>query len=212
MATGLGRRKADVLIAGGKVKINGQPATLGQSAAENDQVTLDGRELSLNQLPQIMMLNKPIGYVCSRNGQGSKTIYDLLSPEFHNLKPVGRLDKNSSGLLLLTNDGTLAQQLTHPKFSKQKVYEVELNKELSPIDQNKILKGIMLHDGLSRLKLEGCGKRWQITMSEGRNRQIRRTFDVLGYEVIGLQRIKFGGYILGELPTGQFLFLNKKVS
>jgi 23S rRNA pseudouridine2605 synthase len=159
------------------------------------------------------MLNKPVGYVCSRNGQGSKTVYDLLPPEYQQLKTVGRLDKDSSGLLLLTNDGQLAQELTHPSQQKRKVYEVTLDKPLQPLHRQMISDhGVSLEDGPSKLELErqhdGDDTKWIVTMHEGRNRQIRRTFAALGYEVIQLHRTKFGNYQLGTLQKGKLKALS----
>ena len=156
------------------------------------------------------MLNKPAGYVCSRRGQGSQTVYDLLPPELHQLKPVGRLDKDSSGLLLLTNDGDLANRLTHPRYGKAKLYQIKLNKSLPPEHQQQVESGVQLEDGLSRLKLDRPDDRrtsWQITMYEGRNRQIRRTFSKLGYNVVELQRTQLGPHSLGNLKTGSYSHL-----
>ena len=205
LATGLSRRKADDVIASGQIKINGTPATTGSTLSDQDIVTLNNKKLSLPIFTTIL-LNKPTGYVCSRNGQGSKTIYDLLPAKYHNLKPIGRLDKNSSGLLLLTNNGTLHQQLSHPSYVKQKRYIVTLNKPLLPQDQTNILKGVMLEDGISKLQLKKDGKSWIVTMAEGRNRQIRRTFFALGYKVTKLTRTNFGPYKLSDIPKNYIIF------
>jgi 23S rRNA pseudouridine2605 synthase len=113
--TGLSRRRVDQLIKDGKVMVNTKPASLGQEISAQDKVAVDGLEVKSAGKITTIMLNKPAGYVVSRNGQGSKTIYDLLPEEFHNLKPIGRLDKDSSGLLLLTNDGALANELRSTK-------------------------------------------------------------------------------------------------
>ena len=204
---GTSRRAADELIAAGHVKVNGQNASAGQEIIQNDNVTLSGKSLSLPQQTTTIMLNKPVGFVCSRVGQGSKTIYDLLPPELHNLKPVGRLDKDSSGLILLSNDGQLAHRLTHPSFQKEKLYKISLNKSLSDKDKRHIEKGLALSDGISSLKLEGENKSWLVTMSEGRNRQIRRTFSALNYTIRDLRRIQFGSYMLGDLKEGQYLHI-----
>lgn len=202
-ATGMSRRSADTAVANGTVKVNGLAVAAGYNTQPEDVVTLDAVVLTFADIATIM-LNKPVGYVCSRDGQGSKTIYELLPKQFHALKSIGRLDKYSSGLLLLTNDGELANQLTHPSFQKEKVYEITLNKFLSHPDQLKAENGVMLDDGLSKLKLNGKNKNWTITMNEGRNRQIRRTFDVLGYEVIRLHRAKFGPYQLSGVALGSW--------
>src|SRR5262249_23712271 len=133
-------------------------------------------------------------YVCSRRQQGSApTIYSLLPQKYQHLKPVGRLDKDSSGLIPLTNDGQTAHQLMHPSFHKIKRYEVTLDKPLAPKDEQHIAQGVTLPDGPSKLQLKQLDNRthWQVTMHEGRNRQIRRTFGAIGYSVTTLHRVEF---------------------
>jgi len=203
-ATGLSRRAADSAINEQRVKLNGNVANLGEMVSSTDKVTLDDVVLEITEKPTTIMLNKPVGYVCSRDGQGSKTIYDLLPVDLRQLKPVGRLDKDSSGLLLLTNDGKLAHQLTHPSFQKEKVYEIVLHKPLTAEDKTHVEQGIELDDGPSRLRLNGNNKSWTVTMSEGRNRQIRRTFSALDYTVAKLHRIQFGEYELSALEPGRY--------
>ena len=202
LATGISRRKADDIIAKGQIYLNSTKANPGSNVLQQDIVTLNNKKLILPIFTTIL-LNKPTGYVCSRNGQGSATIYDLLPKKYHNLKPIGRLDKNSSGLLLLTNNGALHQKLTHPSYAKQKRYIVMLNKPLLPKDQSNIKKGVMLEDGISKLQLKKDAKTWVITMAEGRNRQIRRTFSTLNYKVTTLKRTNFGPYKLSEIPKHQ---------
>lgn len=202
-AVGIGRRKADVLIAAGKVTINGNKATLGDEVNLGDIVKVNNQVVGL-QVKQTIMLNKPVGYICSRDGQGNKTIYDILPSDYHNLNPVGRLDKDSSGLLLLTNDGDFAQSLSHPSAQKDKIYTVELDKTLDSQDREQIEKGVVMGDGISKLELGGQDKNWTVTMHEGRNRQIRRTFETLGYIVQKLHRTSFGEYQLGDLESGKY--------
>jgi 23S rRNA pseudouridine2605 synthase len=208
LATGMSRRAADAAIAGGRVAVNGRPAVVGQEVSTDSSVTLDGRAITPVVKTLTLILDKPVGYVVSRNGQGSKTVYDLLPPEYHDLKPVGRLDKDSSGLLLLTNDGTLANELTHPRYAKTKIYEIALDKPLAALHQQMISdRGIELEDGTSKLQLEKLSdeaKRWKVTMQEGRNRQIRRTFSALGYTVTKLRRTRFGSYELHGMRPGEF--------
>ena len=206
-ATGLSRRAADAAISGKRITINGNLAVIGSSVAEGDSVALDNRPITPAVKPLTVMLNKPVGYVCSRDGQGSPTIYDLLPTKYRELKPVGRLDKDSSGLLLLTNDGDLANKLTHPRYDKTKVYEISLDKPLQP-DHQKLInnQGVKLEDGNSQLRLKQLGKEgreWQIMMTEGRNRQIRRTFATLGYSITNLNRTSLGDYNLAGLQAGQ---------
>lgn len=214
--TGISRRRADDLIASGKVLVNEKPAILGARIEESDKVTVNGEEIKVEAPKYIyLMLNKPEGYVSSRRSQGeNKTLYSLLPEKYQNLKTVGRLDKDSSGLILLTNDGDFAFTHTHPKFYKVKVYNVELNRPLEPLHQQEISDfGIKLEDGPSRLtltKLSDDRKSWQVEMSEGRNRQIRRTFAAIGYEVTRLHRISFGNYQLGNLAPGDFIEVDNR--
>ena len=202
-ATGLSRRSADDAIAAGRVLINGQPAQPGQLVAPGDTVKLDHQTVDRAAETQTILFNKPVGYVVSREGQGSKTVYDLLPPELHHLKPVGRLDKDSSGLLVLTNDGQLAQELTHPKYQKTKIYEVSLDKPLGPEALTSLSQGVELDDGPSHLTvspLDQPFKTYKVTMQEGRNRQIRRTFAALGYNVTKLHRTHFDTFNLNKIP------------
>lgn len=226
-ASGLSRRQADAAIGEGRVQVNGVAPEVGQAVTPDDTVTLDGRAIR-PAVKTTILFNKPVGYVCSRDGQGSQTIYDLLPAEYQHLNPIGRLDKNSSGLLMLTNDGNLAQELSHPSRQKQKVYEITLDKPLEPLHQQMISDhGIQLEDGPSKFTVVPAGAEgfrgantrdlsaapdgsaqddrfgpYEVTMHEGRNRQIRRTFQALGYEVKTLNRTHFGKYMLSDLPAG----------
>lgn len=206
LATRFSRRGADAAIAEGRVLVNGKTPVAGANITDDDVVTIDGRPVASSTKTQTILMNKPAGYVCSREGQGSLTVYDLLPPEYHNLNTVGRLDKASSGLLLLTNDGQLAEELTHPSRQKEKIYELQLNRKLSPEALETITKqGVQLKDGISKFKLssmDDTGFAWKATLTEGRNRQIRRTFEALGYSVIKLHRTHFGDYELGDLKPG----------
>ncbi|HSE29815.1 MAG TPA: pseudouridine synthase [Candidatus Saccharimonadales bacterium] len=208
----IGRRAADDLIAKGKVLINGEKAELGSRVYAGDKVTVDGKKVdSVKTNYLYVLMDKPVGYVCSRRQQGDvPTIYSLLPQKYDHLKTVGRLDKDSSGLILLTNNGDLAHQLTHPSFKKVKTYDVQLSKPLEPLHRQMISDiGIDLPDGKSKLLLErltdGDETSWQVTMHEGRNRQIRRTFLALGYTVISLRRKTFGKYSLDQLNGKQIL-------
>lgn len=214
---GIGRHSADQLISDGKISINGQLANIGDQITSVDQVTYSGRNLNLPKITTII-LNKPIGYICSRRGQGQATIYDLLPKDLHHLKPVGRLDKNSSGLLLLTNDGNLAHKLMHPRYQKNKIYEVKIDNPLNENDLMSIAKeGVDIGDETkSKFLLKPLGgpkgntlgnRIWQASLTEGRNRQIRRTFMALGYKVIRLKRVKFGNFSLEKLPIGKYRYL-----
>lgn len=211
---GISRREADVLIENETVTINNTLATLGARITPSDSINVAGAPVSHKPAAlRYIALNKPVGYVCSRRAQGSTpTIYSLLPPEFHALKPVGRLDKDSSGLLLLTNDGDFAYRMTHPKFAKTKQYRVRLDRDLEPLHQQMISDfGIELDDGRSQLvltRLNDNRREWHITMSEGRNRQIRRTFAALGYIVTRLHRTNFGNYALCDINRGEWRKVN----
>jgi 23S rRNA pseudouridine2605 synthase len=208
---GVSRREADELIDGRYVTINGTVATLGARFKEGDEIIVNGKTLTDSTEYQYLAFNKPVGYVCSRRAQGDNpTIYELIPEQYHVLKPVGRLDKDSSGIILLTNDGDFAYQMTHPKFAKAKTYQARLDRDLEPLHQQMISDyGVQLEDGTSKLLLERLSetnrKEWQIVMKEGRNRQIRRTFGSLGYTVVKLHRTQFGDYNVGDLKSGAFV-------
>ncbi len=210
---GVSRREADDLIAGGKVFVDGKKAELGERVAERQEVRLGDEVIGHENTYIYVALNKPTGYVCSRKRQGdTPTIYELLPEKYRTLKTVGRLDKDSSGLILLTNDGDFAYKMTHPKFVKTKIYHVKLDRDLQPLHQQMIADfGVNLPDGVSKLGLvrldepeSGERKRFEVTMHEGRNRQIRRTFEALGYSVKKLHRLEFGAYKLGDLQAGSY--------
>jgi pseudouridine synthase len=207
---GLSRREADEYIERGYVKVNGIVINLGARIAEDDEVIVNGKPVTAGTAFEYLALNKPAGYVCSRRSQGDlPTVYELLPSKYHHLKTVGRLDFNSSGLIILTNDGDFTYRLTHPKFAKTKIYKVRLDHELEPLHQQMISDyGVQLDDGPSKMSLERLSDDdrldWQVTMSEGRNRQIRRTFQSLGYEVKKLHRTNFGNYSIGDIKPGKF--------
>lgn len=215
LATNLGisRREADDLIAARKIRLNGEVAEIGARVQDEDKVEYGRQQVQARPLIY-MALNKPVGYVCSKKRQGeTPTLYELLPEKYRQLKTVGRLDKDSSGLILLTNDGDFAFKMTHPSFVKKKRYELELDLPLAALHQQMIADfGIELADGPSKLalmSLDESRKRWQVEMSEGRNRQIRRTFAAIGYKVVKLHRISFGNYVLGNLKSGEFELIKK---
>jgi len=209
--TGKSRREADELISQGKVKVSSEIASLGQQISKDDKVFINNKPIENRKDHTTIILNKPVGYLSSRRTQGDNpTIYELLPKELKDLKTAGRLDKDSSGLMLLSTDGDLIQKLTHPRFKKTKIYEIKLNKELEPIHQQMISDiGVDLADGKSQLYLEKISNKpndfmWRVTMHEGRNRQIRRTFNTLGYKVINLHRIQIGPHTLNNIESGKF--------
>lgn len=206
---GISRRQADDLIVAKRVRVNDQVAVLGARISDADEVRCEGKVVSHEQEYIYLGLNKPVGYVCSRKRQGDvPTIYELLPKRYQALKTVGRLDKDSSGLILLTNDGDFAFRMTHPKFNKIKIYEVKLDHPLEPLHQQEITDfGIEIGDGVSKMglvKMTDDRKSWFVTLHEGRNRQIRRTFSALGYTVVSLHRTVFGPYQLNDLRSGEY--------
>lgn len=215
LATGISRREADDLIASGVVAVNGEQAKLGEPVDGNAKVAVRGQSVQLPESRTVIVLNKPVGYVCSRNAQakGVQTVYTLLPDKYKKLKTIGRLDKDSSGLIMLTDDGDLAFRLTHPKFAKTKQYLVTIDKALEPLHQQMINDfGVNLPDGRSQLGLEKLNdnrREWRVVMHEGRNRQIRRTFAALGYAVIKLHRTNFDNISLSGLKPGKFIELTE---
>ncbi len=205
------RRAADALIASGRVTINGQTAQLGSSVAEGDTVSIDGSSIKPKKSSQTttLVLHKPVGYVCSRNGQGAPTVYSLVPQKYHALDIAGRLDKDSSGLVVLTDDGTLLYNLTHPSQHKLKRYAVTLNKPLSEAHEKHLSEtGVKLEDGMSKFAIQTTNAertRCDIQMYEGRNRQIRRTLEALNYTIASLHRVSVADYQLGTLPTGKWI-------
>lgn len=200
------------MIEDGKVIVNRRPAHVGMDINEEDVVVIDGhRLLPIKREAITVLLNKPVGYVCSRDGQGSPTVYDLLQNRMQHLNIAGRLDKDSSGLVVLTDDGNLLQELTHPSNNKEKIYEVALDEPLKKADLDRVRTGVDIGDTrVSRLKVEPCKNKehpncYSITLTEGRNRQIRRTFEALRYTVLQLHRTHLSNFSLGDLPSGEFL-------
>lgn len=199
------RRKADEAIAEGRVMVNGGPANLGMSVEDSDVISLDGK-LGKSKSLIYVAFNKPVGYICSHLAQGnSKTIFELLPKSFAQLKIAGRLDKESEGLVLLSSDGDFVNSITHPKAQKQKEYIVTINKPINSIATTKLKTGVELHDGVSTIlsvsKINASTLR--VTLCEGKNRQIRRTFEQIGYTVTRLQRVRIGNYQLGLMPSGK---------
>ena len=206
---GVSRREADGLIASGQVSVNNHPAVLGARIDKNDKVCYNNSIVQFENDFLYLAMNKPKGYVCARRAQGdAPTLYELLPEKYRKLKTVGRLDKDSSGLILLTNDGDFAFSMTHPKFHKEKIYKVELDRDLEPLHQQMISDfGIDLEDGKSKFAVIRDDKfddrkHFTVILSEGRNRQIRRTFITVGYRVINLHRTKFGPFELDDLKSG----------
>lgn len=212
-AAGLGsRRHCDELIETGRVTINGQVCTnFSAQPVETDYVKVDGR-LVRTGLPRTIVLHKPAGFVSTRSDPHARdTIFDLLPAKFSTLFNVGRLDTQTEGLLLLTNDGDLSQKLTHPRFKVEKEYEVTLDRPWDPTLKIKLLKGITLDGQRARLEnLRDVGPtRLRVILRQGLNRQIRRMFEAIGYGVKHLVRVRIGHLHLGDLPRGHWRPLTK---
>jgi len=208
------RRHAEELIRNGQVKVNGVMALIGEQADSiNDKITINGRLISSSEEKIYIMLNKPLGYTCTnRRFAGEKNIFDLVNLPTR-LFTVGRLDKDSRGLILLTNDGDLTQKLSHPKFEHQKEYEVKVRDEVVNPEMvlKKIQSGVDIGDGDGIVRAVGAkylqNDLFVITLNEGKKRQIRRMFSVLGTRVVDLKRISISGLVLGDLPEGKWDYL-----
>lgn len=207
-STGISRRKADELIRDGKVKVNGKIGLVGQTVLpQKDKITLEGKLLEKAKKCYVAFY-KPAGCITTRfDPQNRKTIYDCLPKKYHHLDPAGRLDRESSGLLLMSNDGDFIHQLAHPGFEHKKVYRVKVDKPLTPDVLGKLESGIVLHpeNRLAKQKVQEIKDRYTLVLilQTGLNRQIRRSFKALGYEVINLKRTAFAGITLNKLRPGQ---------
>ena len=201
------RREADRLIEAGRVLVDGVRATQGMKVREGQKVQVGDRVIGGKDEKVVLAVYKPVGIVCTEDKRTKNNIVRFLKYPVR-VTYAGRLDKDSEGLILLTNDGEFGFRMTHPKFAKHKLYEVELDRALEPLHQQMIGDfGMELKDGRSQLgltKLEDGRRRWQVEMSEGRNRQIRRTFGALGYTVTRLKRLEFGPYRLSGLQPGEW--------
>jgi 23S rRNA pseudouridine2605 synthase len=212
------RRAAETLIEQGRVTVNGQRAILGQKAdPARDDIRVDGARLRIESARLYVMLNKPMGVVTAVRAQEQeprRTVRDLVPVEEY-LYPVGRLDADSEGLVLMTNDGELAQKLSHPRYEHPKVYEVALTGSVSDEALNIWRRGVVLDDGPTKpveIKLLTRDKdsTWiRITMREGRKRQIRRIANTLGYPVTRLVRTQLDTLALGTLQSGQWRYLTE---
>lgn len=199
------RREADNLIKAGIVFVNGRRANLGDKVGDEDKVKIL-RQTRIKEIPKkiYLLLNKPRGYITTTDARSSNTVLDLV-PKKDRLFPVGRLDVASTGLLIMTNDGDLANKLTHPRYEHDKEYEVTVDKPISDSHLAKLASGIDL-DG--KMTLPAVVKRlktnmFSIVLREGRNRQIRRMCDALGYTVRILNRVRVLTLRLGDLEVGK---------
>ncbi|MBS1416556.1 MAG: rRNA pseudouridine synthase [Clostridia bacterium] len=212
------RRNCDEIIAQGRVKVNGKTITrLGVDVdPENDSVSLDGRRLRQKRRDVYVMLHKPKGVVCTaKDDKGRKTVLDLVDVKAR-LFPVGRLDYDTEGLLLLTTDGQLAQTLTHPSHHIPKTYVARIFGELSEEEEKSLEKGVLLDGALTQpasvkvVEKDDRTSRIEITIFEGRNRQVRRMLESVGKDVEFLKRVSVGELRLGGVSRGKYRFLTEK--
>ncbi len=207
------RRTCDDLIRGGHVEINGKIVTdLSSRVLPGDHVKFDGKVVR-EQNPLTLVLNKPRKFICTKDDpQGRETIYELLPKKFASLNYVGRLDYESSGLILMTSSGELIEKLTHPRYHVEKEYAVHLDHPFDTELTPKLLDGIHLVEGLAKaesIRLE-TKRRLRVVLTQGYNRQIRRMFSKLGYKVKSLERIRIGQLIMPALSTGEYQILNHR--
>jgi len=197
------RRGADELIKAGRVRVNGEPGQLNTSVGAGDRVEVDGREVAPQRLAYLL-LHKPAGVVTTaRDPQGRRTVVELV-PREPRVVPVGRLDAETTGALLLTNDGALAHRLAHPRYGVEKVYEAEVEGDPDDAALRALRDGVELGDGRTapaRVRRLGRG-RLELTLHEGRNRQVRRMLDAVGHPVTRLHRRAYAGLTLGGLEPG----------
>jgi len=213
-AGGVGsRRHCDELIAAGRATINGQVCTnFSAQPTPRDHVKVDGKLVHLDP-PLTIMLHKPAGFVSTRKDPHARdTIFNLLPPKFYRLFNIGRLDAQTEGLILLTNDGDLAQRLTHPRYKIDKEYVVTLDRPWDPALTPKLLKGIVLDGKRARIeKIHAIAPaRLRAILRGGLNRQIRRMFEAVGFRVKHLVRIRVGNLRLADLPPGHYRPLTKR--
>jgi 23S rRNA pseudouridine2605 synthase len=211
------RREADEIIAQGKITVNGKVVTeLGLKVKKTDKVEFEGKKLN-PEVKVYILLNKPKDVVTTSNDpEGRRTVMDIIAEACdERVYPVGRLDKNTTGVLLLTNDGDLSKKLTHPSTDSRKIYHVFTNKPVSKAHLEQIAKGVTLEDGViipddvnyaSTTDKSEVG----IEIHSGKNRIVRRIFELLGYEVIKLDRVYFSGLTKKNLPRGKWRFLSPK--
>jgi 23S rRNA pseudouridine2605 synthase len=205
------RRAAEELIVRGKVRVNGKIVReLGTSVSETDRVDVSGTPIVLENEPAYLVLHKPVNVMTTmRDPEGRRTVAELIPKGLPRVVPVGRLDYDTSGVLLLTNDGELANVLTHPRFGVEKTYRAVVKGRLLPEEVRRLQSGVWLEE----FKAAGAALRvvatrrdtsvLDITIHEGKNRQVRRMFEAVGHPVVALARLRFGPLRLGDLPPGQ---------
>lgn len=211
------RREADVLIETGVVTVNGEIITeMGYKVKPGDQIRYDGATINA-ETKRYVLLNKPKGFITTMDDpMGRKTVMGLVRKACkERVYPVGRLDRETTGLLLFTNDGDLAKKLTHPRFKAGKIYEVELDKNVTSSHLKMMVEGIQLEDGTTRFDAaefldDKDGRLVGVELHSGKNRVVRRAFEALGYKVRKLDRVTFAGLTKKDLPRGRYRSLSEK--
>ena len=213
------RRKADELIANGEVFVNGEVAILGQKVSNSDIITIGDKVIKQNENSNVYyLLNKPRGVITSNHDEkGRKTVIDLINTD-KRIYPVGRLDYDTTGALLLTNDGELTNKLLHPKNNIEKIYLAKIQGIITGIDINKLKKGVVIDDfktSPARVKLKSYNRNSNtslvlITIHEGHNHQVKKMFEAVGYKVDKLTRLSFAGLDVKKLKSGEYRMLSLK--
>lgn len=211
------RREADVLIQTGVVSVNGTIVTeLGYKIAPEDVVQYDGETINA-EIKRYVLLNKPKGFITTMDDpRGRKTVMSLVKKACRErIYPVGRLDRETTGLLLFTNDGDMAKKLTHPRYQAKKIYHVELNKPVTKEDMERLLRGVDLEDGKTRVDEvsyieNGNSTEVGVEIHSGKNRIVRRLFEAMGYVVVKLDRVQFAGLTKKDLPRGYYRHLTEQ--
>ncbi len=216
------RREIEKWIADGRIKVNGKVADVGLRVSDEDRILVDGKKLTRHKLSprdrRVILYNKPEGEICTRNDpEGRPTVFDRLPPLKHGRwVAVGRLDFNTSGLLLFTNDGTLANQLMHPSYQLEREYAVRVSGEVTPDMVQRMHKGVIIDEQLCRFTDiqffggTGVNQWYHVVIMEGRNREVRRLWESQGVRVSRLKRVRFGPiFIPSEVRKGRYQELSK---
>jgi len=212
------RRKCDEYIESGKVQINGKRVTDFSYQVQPDDIVLCDRKLIENRKERVVyLLNKPKGYICTNSDtHDRKKVVDLLPPG-QRLFTIGRLDRDTTGAILVTNDGDLANQLMHPRFKKEKIYLAETKEDIDDKELPALTKGMQLDrgeyakGGIKRLDRYKGRILWEVILTEGKNREVKRIFEVFGTHVISLHRHSFAGLNVNNLKVGKYRQLNSKI-